>query len=117
MAALKNMRRSKRPTDLNKISQDLSGLFTRLGLTKQLEGYKLLELWSQTLDDAPNSALLKSKTFAVKLNKNMDLLVGVRSAALANELQFLKPQLMANFNKLAAQQRLPAIKAIIFELR
>jgi|GEM_PF-5522924 len=111
------MRKSKTKTDLNKIPQDLSGLFTRLGLSKQLEGYKLLQLWTESLSGVNNASLLQAKTFAIKLNKNMELVVGVRSAALANELQFLKASLIESFNKLARKQGLPSIKTIIFELR
>ncbi len=114
----------KQRGDLNKINQDLSGLFTRLGLGKQLEAYKTLQLWQTAIDElyrtnAPQieAAVLKSKTFAIKLNKNSELVVGVRSAALANELQFLKASLVVTLNTVCERAGLAAVKGIIFELR
>ncbi len=114
------MRRSpKQPQEPSRIQKDLAGLFTRLGLGKQVEGFKILELWTKSLETINNTnvELLKAKTFALKLNKNMELVVGVRSASLANELQFLKPQLLENLNKFCQKQGYGKVKAIIFELR
>ncbi len=114
----------KQRGDLNKINQDLSGLFSRLGLGKQLDAYKTMQLWQTAIDELYRSnapqleiAVLKSKTYAIKLNKNSELIVGVRSAALANELQFLKANLLVAFNRVCERARLAAVKGIIFELR
>ncbi len=110
--------------DLTKIEADIKGLFTRLGMTRQLSGYELLNIWEPSIDKlfelhAPkiDIAVLKAKTFPIKLNKKMELVVGVRSASLANELQFMKAVLLEAFAQVSEEHALPKIQGIIFELR
>ncbi len=120
MVEYKKQLKSKKE-DLNKIEQDLSALFRRLGLNKQLDGYSTLALWQAAIDSIKDSSsiqldIVRNKTYAHRLNSKMELVVAVQSASLANELQVLKPTLLLALQQACLSKGFKQIKALIFEL-
>jgi hypothetical protein len=85
-----------------------------------MDDFKILQAWNGFVGTAAQTAMakkLQEYTFAHRITRERVLVVGVRSAVMANELQFMKPMLEAKFVDLIAKQDLPEIEGIVFELR
>jgi hypothetical protein len=116
------MRRIKQD-ELLKIQDFFAG--AKQGLDKH-KHYEVMQLWSEL--DIPQ--VIKKKTFAHRFTSSGKLFIGVKAAALANDLQFMKSELLAKLNeriksineKLTQlenynQPSLKLVQKIIFELR
>lgn len=90
----------------------LTKVLENLGIKERLIEFELMKLWAEVAGDK-----LAKDTFAYRIVKSKTLVIGVNTAVLANELQFLKQELKAKFNKLAQQRFNRNINDIIFELR
>lgn len=90
----------------------LGKVVENLGIKDRLIEFELMNLWEEVA-----GAKLAKDTFAYRIVKSKTLVIGVRTAVLANELQFLKKELEEKFNKLAKERYGKTIENIIFELR
>ena len=90
----------------------LTKVLENLGIKERLIEFELMKLWTEIAGEK-----LAKDTFAYRIIKSKTLVIGVRTAVLANELQFLKQELKTKFNKLAQKKFSRSINDIIFELR
>ncbi|MDD9898322.1 MAG: hypothetical protein OXU45_04895, partial [Candidatus Melainabacteria bacterium] len=98
----------------------LPSVFKGLNIEGKMGDLKIIRLWDNFLKDSLKPALskkLQEYTFVHRIDRERDLVIGVRSAVMANELQFLKPMLEKKFFELLEDYDLPHIRAILFELR
>ncbi len=98
----------------------LEQVFKHLNLDEKMQDYKIMLLWEQFLSTAANPELAKKLqkfTTAHRMTQDRALVIGVKSAVIANELQFIKPMLEERFIKLVADQGYQAVKGLVFEMR
>lgn len=102
------------------IKQVLEQVFKNLDMDGKMDDYKVMQAWNSFLSGAAKPAMakkLKEYTFAHRITRERILVIGVRSAVMANELQFMKAMLENKFKELIQEQQLPEISGIVFELR
>ena len=128
------------------IKEVLSQVFKNLEIDGKMDDFKIMQAWDGFLSTATKPLLakkLKEYTFAHRVTRHpakrslasdVDtkevgtvqstssvveriLIIGVRSAVMANELQFMKPMLQKKFKELMIKLELPEIAEIAFELR
>lgn len=98
----------------------LEQLFRDLNLDEKIQDYKIIQLWNEFLASAANPELatkLQKFTSAHRVTLDRALVVGVKSAVIANELQFIKPMLEKRFINLVAEYEYEAISKLVFEMR
>ncbi|MBT6843439.1 MAG: hypothetical protein HOA17_06540 [Candidatus Melainabacteria bacterium] len=98
----------------------LSQVFKNLEIDGKMDDFKIMQAWDGFLTTATKPLLakkLKEYTFAHRVTRERSLVIGVRSAVMANELQFMKPMLQKKFIELVVELELPVIAEIAFELR
>lgn len=88
-------RRNKQPV---KSGDVLKKVFAGMGLEQKMKEFELFDSWAEIVGEK-----LAPKTFAYAIEKDRTLVVGVKSAVLANELQFLKRELTEKFNAKAVE--------------
>lgn len=98
------------------IKDVFSGVAKRLGLDERYKDFELLHLWKDVAEQF-GSRKIASRTFPHRFTKDRVLVIGVTSAALANELQFKKTAMEQRFNDLAHEKYQRTINGLIFELR
>jgi predicted nucleic acid-binding Zn ribbon protein len=88
------------------LPQQIAEIFGRLddGLVRTVRNCRLLELWSQVVDER-----IGRNTEAVKITKST-LYVATSSPAWAQELSFLKQTIIARFNDRAGEAAIRDIK-------
>ncbi|MDA0771688.1 MAG: hypothetical protein O3C63_01965 [Cyanobacteria bacterium] len=123
------------------IKEVLSQVFKNLEIDGKMDDFKIMQAWDGFLSTATKPLLakkLKEYTFAHRVTRHPAkqgfasedkedfcskstieriLIIGVRSAVMANELQFMKPMLQKKFKELMIELELPEIAEIAFELR
>lgn len=80
------------------------------------EDYLIIKYWDQFLKDHGFESLIKY-TYAHRISKDRKLVIGVKSAVIANELQFIKADLEKSFLLQSSTRFDKAIISLIFELR
>ncbi len=98
----------------------LGSLLQELNFDAKILDYHVMQLWVPVLEEAlePDLAKLIAKhTAAHRITKDRKLVIGVKTAIVANELQFLKTALEEILQSQILKSSLPNIKNIIFELR
>ncbi len=98
----------------------LEQVFKNLNLDEKMQDYKIILLWNEFLASAANpelAAKLQKFTSAHRVTPERALVIGVKSAVIANELQFIKPMLEERFISLVKEQGYEAINKLIFEMR
>lgn len=93
----------------------MPSLIAKLKLDEKIKDYRIMQAWDDFVQTQLDSAFQKY-LFAHRISKDRKLVIGVRSAVLANELQFAKIEIENNFLQFLTSD-LPEIKGIIFELR
>ena len=86
--------------------------------SKQLD-HEIMQMWDKFVEDNLDPSISKN-SYAHRINRDRTLIVGVRSAVLANELQFLKKRVEEKFKGLIAsrpEKKFKPISKIAFELR
>lgn len=114
------MKKRSKLADPLPIKDVLSSLFKGMEIEGKMDDFKVMQAWDGFLGTAAKPAMskkLQEYTFAHRINRERMLIIGVRSAVMANELQFMKPMLETKFVELIAKQDLPEISGIVFELR
>ena len=102
------------------IKDVLPGVFKGLNIEGKMDDLKVIRLWDVFVKDNLKPALakkLQEYTFVHRISRERDLIIGVRSAVMANELQFLKPMLEEKFFQLLKDYNLAKVRSILFELR
>lgn len=110
-------KRSKRgkQEDLLPLKGVLEKLVGDLNLDSKSVDYTIMQAWG-AYAQANTSDTIARNTFAHRINQERKLVIGVRSAVLANELQFIKAKLEKDF--MTTIEELPRkITGLIFELR
>lgn len=103
-----------------KVQNILKKVFKDLNLDEKIKDYQIMQLWEVFCENLPNPDLaskLSKYSFAHRINNDRSLIIGVKAAVLANELQFIKTLIEAEFIKTLSQEDLPEIKKLVFELR
>lgn len=98
----------------------LQQVFKDLNLDEKIKDYQIMQLWAEFCKNLANpdlGAKLNKYSFAHRINNDRSLVIGVKAAVLANELQFIKNLLEIEFSKAVEQRDLPVIKKLVFELR
>jgi hypothetical protein len=101
--------------DLLPVKGVLDKVFHDLDLDTKSQDYTIMQAWA-VFTQANTSATIARNTFAHRINQDRKLVIGVRSAVLANELQFIKAKLEQDF--MACIETIPRkINGLVFELR
>ena len=114
------MRRKFKLDDPIQVKLVLEQVFKNLNLDEKMQDYKIMLLWNEFLASAANPELaskLQKFTSAHRITLDRALVIGVRSAVIANELQFIKPMLEERFIKLIAEYKYKPINKLVFEMR
>ena len=88
----------------------------KLQLDNNSEDYSIIRFWEEFLKDQGSEGLAKY-SFAHRITKDRKLVIGVRSAVIANELQFIKADLERSFLVQCSTRFKNPVKALVFELR
>lgn len=111
----------KKEKNFSQPKGSIESLFQRLGWKKPLASRESLLSWQSLCEELKKEkpriaeALINSST-ALKLNDKQELVVKLKSASLANEMQFHKKDLLTKINRIQASKSLAAIKDLVFEL-
>jgi len=93
----------------------LEQVFQDLDLDEKIKDYKILQEWDFFSSDKLSPSVQKY-TFAHRISKDRKVVIGVRSAVIANELQLSKVIIEKNFlETIKSFNR--GIKGLVFELR
>lgn len=114
------MKRKVKLEDPISIKDVLPDVFKGLNIEGKMDDLKIIRLWDSFIKDSLKPALankLKKYTFVHRIDRERNLVIGVRSAVMANELQFLKAMLEKKFQDLLVDYKLPQIRKLLFELR
>lgn len=116
-------RRRTKQEDLMPVKAVLEKVFKDLDLDKKIFDYEIMKSWTDYAQEFLKP-IIAANTFAHRINKNRSLVIGVKSAVIANELHFIKPRLEEEFIQfiyerfdLASKPQSNQIKDIVFELR
>lgn len=104
------------PKEPIQLSNLIESVANKLKLNDNFEDLLLMNYWSEFLYSVGSASLAKY-TFAHRISKDRKLFIGVRSAVIANELQFIKIELEKKFLDATQKKFKKNIKAIVFELR
>lgn len=88
----------------------------KLKLNDNYEDFEIMNHWSEFLKEQGSESLLKY-TFAHRISKERNLIIGIRSAVIANELQFIKAELEKSFLTSASSRFKRKVNGLSFELR
>ena len=101
----------KRKTNPVMLSSLFQGALEGLGIDEKMKDMQMLSIWKEVAGDK-----LAAKTFAYMIDKDKNAVIGVKSAPLAQELQFLKKDLEKKFNAIAEKRFNRTIKGLYFKL-
>ena len=114
------MRKKLKLEDPIQVKGILEQVFKNLNLDEKMQDYKTMLLWNEFLRTAANPELAKKLqkfTSAHRITTDRGLVIGVSSAIIANELQFIKPMLEERFIKLVTEYGYKPVHKLIFEMR
>jgi hypothetical protein len=98
------------------IGDILGKVLIDLKIEEKKRDLSILQAWSKIANDIAGEKL-SSKTFAHRITKDRKLVIGIKSAVIANELHFLKDEIEDKLNNLIREQNLKDIQGVVFELR
>lgn len=104
------------PYETPMIGSILDKVAKKLKLNDNYEDFEIMNYWSGFLKEAGSEGLVKY-TFAHRISKDRKLVIGIRSAVIANELQFIKGDLEKSFLDKVSAKFKKTIRGLIFELR
>ncbi len=97
----------------------LEQLFKSYEVDGKMDDYKIMLAWHDYLTsalDSKHAELLKSNTSAHRITKERHLMIAVKAAVIANELQFMKAMLEEGFKEHIKALGYKSIKKIVFAL-
>lgn len=119
---MKKTYRKTKQEDLIPLKGVLESVFKDLNLDEKIFDYTIMQAWDEFMKKSKGS--LATHTFAHRITKERALVVGVKSAVVANELHFVKPKLEQAFldylyehHDLKSKPRARQINKLVFELR
>ena len=101
--------------DFFDITEVLESMSEKLKLDEKKQDFNIMLYWKEFILEN-TSELIAKNTFAHRFTKDRKLVIGVRSAVIANELQMIKAIVEKEFLK-SVQEFDRDITGIIFELR
>lgn len=104
------------PYETPMIGSILDQVAKKLKLNDNYEDFEIMNHWSKFLTEQGSESLLKY-TFAHRISKERKLIIGIRSAVIANELQFIKKELESSFLTSVSAKFKRKINGLVFELR
>jgi hypothetical protein len=104
---------AKEPIQLGNLIENIAH---KLKFNDNYEDLLIMNYWSEFLNSVGSESLAKY-TFAHRISKDRTLFIGVRSAVIANELQFIKKELEKNFLESSEKKFKKNISSLVFELR
>jgi hypothetical protein len=119
---MKNRYKSKQD-DLLPVKGVLDQVFKDLDLDEKIFDYTIMQAWDAFAKSYTKGSIAE-QTKAHRITKDRALVIGVKSAVIANELQFIKPKLEQAFldylyenHDLKSKPRTRQITRLVFELR
>jgi hypothetical protein len=119
---MKKSYRKTKQEDLLPLKGVLESVFKDLNLDEKIFDYTIMQAWNEFMKRSKGT--LGTHTFAHRITKDRALVIGVKSAVVANELHFVKPKLEQDFldylyehHDLKSKPRSRQITKLIFELR
>lgn len=101
--------------DFYDISEVLDSMSKKLKLHEKKKDFNIMLYWNDFIREN-TSELIAKNTFAHRFTKERKLVIGIKSAVIANELQFIKAIIEQEFLKEIAEFDRD-VKGLIFELR
>lgn len=101
--------------DFYDITEVLDSMSKKLKLDEKKQDFNIMLYWKDFIR-TNTSELIAKNTFAHRFTKDRKLVIGIKSAVIANELQFIKNIIEQEFLKEVAEFD-REIKGIVFELR
>lgn len=101
--------------DFYDITEVLESMSKKLKLDEKKKDFNIMLYWKDFIRDN-TSDLIANNTFAHRFTKDRKLVIGIKSAVIANELQFIKNIIEKEFLK-EVQEFDREITGIVFELR
>lgn len=101
--------------DFYDITEVLGTMSQKLNLHEKKKDFNIMLYWNDFIREN-TSELIAKNTFAHRFTKDRKLVIGIKSAVIANELQFIKAIIEQEFLKEIAEFNRD-VKGLIFELR
>lgn len=101
--------------DFYDITEVLESMSKKLKLDEKKKDFNIMLYWKEFILEN-TSELIAKNTFAHRFTKDRKLVIGIKSAVIANELQFIKNIIEKEFLK-EVQEYDREITGIVFELR
>lgn len=112
---LRNGKLSTKAKDFHDSKSILEKVFKDLSLDEKIQDFEIMKSW-KSFSAERSSKSIANNTFAHRITKDRKLIIGVKSAIIANELQFQKAKLEKNFI-VYIKDLSRKISGISFELR
>jgi len=104
------------PYDPPTVGTVMEKVIKKLKLDDNYEDFEIMNYWAEFLKEQGSESLLKY-TFSHRISKERQLVIGIKSAVIANELQFIKADLEASFLEQLSGKFKKQIRGLVFELR
>ena len=101
--------------DFYDITEVLESMNEKLKLNEKKKDFNIMLYWKKFIREN-TSEMLAENTFAHRFTKDRKLVIAVKSAVVANELQFIKAVIEKEFLKEVREYN-REIKGLVFELR
>jgi hypothetical protein len=101
--------------DFYEINEVFDSLSKKLNLEEKKQDFNIMLFWKDFITDN-SSELIAKNTFAHRFTKDRKLVIGIKSAVIANELQMIKELLEKEFLK-AIEKFDRTVTGLVFELR
>lgn len=101
--------------DFYEINEVFDSLSKKLNLEEKKQDFNIMLFWKDFITDN-SSELIARNTFAHRFTKDRKLVIGIKSAVIANELQMIKVLLEKEFLK-AIEKFDRTVTGLVFELR
>jgi hypothetical protein len=101
--------------DFYDITEVLASMSEKLKLDEKKQDFNIMLYWKDFIRENTSEIIAKN-TFAHRFTKDRKLVVGIKSAVIANELQMIKILIEKEFLK-AVQEFDREITGLVFELR
>jgi mRNA-degrading endonuclease YafQ of YafQ-DinJ toxin-antitoxin module len=101
--------------DFYEINEVFDSLSKKLNLEEKKQDFNIMLFWKDFITDN-SSELIAKNTFAHRFTKDRKLVIGIKSAVIANELQMIKALLEKEFLK-AIEKFDRTVTGLVFELR
>lgn len=101
--------------DFYEINEVFDSLSKKLNLEEKKQDFNIMLFWKDFITDN-SSELIAKNTFAHRFTKDRKLVIGIKSAVIANELQMIKVLLEKEFLK-AIEKFDRTVTGLVFELR